>query len=248
MLHDPITGRFLFSPETEGGNADAGGNSGEGADGKPNPKPAGEKTFTQAEVDELIKSRLDRAKAKFSDYDTVKSRLTELEREAQTRQQQDLEAKGKYEEALQHTEKRYKTELEKLAADREQWQQRYEGLAIDNAVLVEAQKHNALDPQDVLALVRSHVKLGADGVPSFDDGKSIADGVKAFLDAKPHLVKASSRGGSGTNHQTGAPGVGDKPLSGMSPAEIRALGGRDIIARVGAQSGGLPWSRKGSEK
>lgn len=245
-----LSHRF-YAPEDagagSGGNADASGKSGQDKPGDGTGKETPEdKRFTQAEVEAIVKKRLER----YSDVPELRKKVGELEAREAELQRQDLESKGKYDEALQRTEQRYKTEIEKALAERESWQQRYENLAIDNAVLVEAQRNGALDPADVLALVKARIKLGADHVPSFDDGKSVADGVREFLAAKPHLVKPGSRGGSGTNHQTNGSGANAPAFSGrigdLTPEEVRRLGGRGIMERV-RQTDEHPWQGRRSQ-
>lgn len=64
----------------------------------PDQDPIPDQTFTQADVDRIVKERLERAKAKFADYDDLKARaakLEELERaqmDGEQRKAKDLQA------------------------------------------------------------------------------------------------------------------------------------------------------------
>lgn len=57
--------------------------------GTPEP-PAPEKTFTQADLDEIIKQRLARESSKYADYDEKAKRLADLEKEAEAQRQAGL--------------------------------------------------------------------------------------------------------------------------------------------------------------
>ena len=52
--------------------------------------PAPEKTFTQADLDEIIKQRLARESSKYADYDEKAKRLADLEKEAEAQRQAGL--------------------------------------------------------------------------------------------------------------------------------------------------------------
>lgn len=86
------------------------GNDGGGTGGAPQGtnndgqgQGAGDRTFTQADVDRIVADRLAREKGKFADYDDVKAKAAQYD-EYQASQQTDLEKlQGQYEELLGKT-------------------------------------------------------------------------------------------------------------------------------------------------
>jgi hypothetical protein len=65
---------------------------------QPEPEPKSDKTFTQAELNDIIADRLDRQAKKYADYDELKTKLTALEqaeedrKKAQMSEQERLQA------------------------------------------------------------------------------------------------------------------------------------------------------------
>lgn len=84
--------------------------------GSENPEPpAPEKTFTQAELDEVLKQRLARESAKYADYDEKAKRLVELEKEAEKQRQAGLSEAERLKELAETKEKEARTLADKLA-------------------------------------------------------------------------------------------------------------------------------------
>ncbi len=52
------------------------------AEQNPTPEGQGERTFTQAEVDEIVRTRLDREKKKYGDYDSLKQEIADMKKAA----------------------------------------------------------------------------------------------------------------------------------------------------------------------
>jgi len=155
-----------------------------GADDKDKDK---ERTFSQADVDRIIKERLTREQTRFADYDDLKKAAEELtklkekdlsEQELLTKRiaeleqaQADWDAQGKARE-LEINEKLLRAEVRVLAATM-----------------------NFIDPEEAWMLANlADVTFG-------DDGK--IEGVKkpleALAKAKPHLIQAAGGGGSPPN-------------------------------------------------
>lgn len=229
-----------------------GAGSGDGS-GKPGagtaPDAAGDKKFTQAEVDAAIEARIARERGKYADYDDVKKKAAELEKLNNDRAVSDAAGAKKFEEALDLTKKQHTVEIEKLTTELKTVQGRFESLAIDNVMLQEATKLNAINPAQVVKLQRENVKLGADGNASFVDGKTIADGLKAFLAENAHLVKAGVTGGGSGAANNGAGGGGAvstaKSIADFKTVEeYRAAGGAEFVRSVAGARSGHPWERK----
>lgn len=93
---------FALSRHDEGAEGAPSGSEGgtEGGDGKPADKPAA--TFTQDQLDAIIKDRLGRQKAQFADYDDVKAKaakLDEIESASKSELEREREARTRAEEA-----------------------------------------------------------------------------------------------------------------------------------------------------
>lgn len=84
--------------------------------------PAPEKTFTQAELEEVLKQRLAREATKYKDYDEKAKRLAELEKEAEKQRQAGLSEAERLKELAEMKEAEAQTLADKLA----QLEQSYE--------------------------------------------------------------------------------------------------------------------------
>ena len=174
---------------------------------------APEVTFTQQQLDNIIKQRLDAEKKK-------SERLLEEQRkkdEEALKQKQIEEAKTKadLEKLMQEriAEKdseinRYKTEIKKER--------------IDNNILSVASQNKAISPSQVVALMKDKVRLTDDNRVEILDNNSnvrynpkgelltIEESVKEFLDANPHFRQGSL---SGTGSQSAIEGKTVKPFN-----------------------------------
>ncbi|MFL1672191.1 phage scaffolding protein [Paenibacillus dendritiformis] len=144
------------------------------------PTPEPEKTFTQAELDDIVAKRLERERKKYGDYEDLKSKLTEYEREREEKQRAEM------------TEiERFKSDLEKEQAAKQSLESELTTLResvkqerIRNAFITAAQAANIAYIDDAWALTdRSGVSVG-------DDGNIVGiDAVIASLvETKPFLV------------------------------------------------------------
>ena len=183
-------------------------------------------TFNQEDVDRIVKQRLEAEKSKH--------------------QRQIDEVKKQEEEALkakQVQEAKSKSELEKLMRERIaekdteilNYKQAIKKERIDNSVLSVASKMNAINPQQVVDLLKSDIKLNDDNRIEILDNNSnirynekgelltIEQRVKEFLDANPHFSQGSK---SGTGSQSSIEGKTVKPFKisdlDMSKPEDRA--------------------------
>lgn len=151
----------------------------------PTPEPA--KTLTQDEVDRIIQERVARERAKYADYDDLKAKAEKAD-ELEAEGQSELEkARSAAEKAAQG-----QTAAEQKATEALQQAQETVRRA---AVVMEAAKAGAVDPEDV------HALLSARGFAFTKDDKKLEvtigdDGqvtgaeevVNAFLEEKPNLV------------------------------------------------------------
>ncbi len=172
-----------------------------------------EQTFTQDQLDNIIKTRLEAEKTK-------------------AQKMLDEEAKKKEEllKEQQLKEAKSKAEIEKIMQDRlsekEQELNRYKDQIrkekVDNSILSIANKEQSINAQQVVSLFKSEIKYNDDGRIEIVDNNSnvrynakgelltIEDRVKEFLDANPHF-RQGSKSGSGSQSSIGGNTV--KPFS-----------------------------------
>ena len=156
--------------------------------------------FTQEDMDRVVQERLGREKTKYVDYDDLKKFKDEHAKNEDVQKQKDLESSKNYEELKKGwTEKEAnfnKALIEKDAA--------FNSLRIDNALGAEVAAQNAYP--EAKEVLKTLVTLSDDGTPQMEGkdqvGNKVAialtEGVKKFLEERPHLVKASGSGGGGT--------------------------------------------------
>ena len=187
---------------------------------------AKEMTFTQAQLDNIIKSRLDAEQKKHQRLlDDAKKQEADVLKEKEVKE---AKSKAELEKLMQQriSEKnteilKYKTEIKKER--------------IDNSIMSVASKNNAINPSQVVSLLKDSIKLNDDGRVEILDNNSnirynekgnlltIEEKVKEFLQANPHF---SVSGKSGTGSQSSVEGKTVKPFNiqdiDMSKPEDRA--------------------------
>lgn len=95
---------------------------------------------------------------------------------------------------------------EQLTAERSK---RHESM-IKSALLSELTAQNAVEPATLIDMFRSSVKVGEDDTLTFgDDGKTVKDGVSAWLQAHPAFVSNKQKAGAGGGRHD-SDGTGDK--------------------------------------
>ena len=159
-------------------------------------------TFTQEQLDNIIKSRLEAEQRKYE------KKLQEEEK-----QKADLLKQKELEEA------KTKADIEKIMQDRikekEQELSKYKNEIrkekVDNSILSVASNNNAINPSQVVSLIKDEIKYTDDGRIEVVDNHSnirynskgelftIEDRVKEFLDANPHFRKGSLAGTGSTS-------------------------------------------------
>jgi hypothetical protein len=170
-------------------------------------------TFTQEQLDNILKSRLEAEQRKYQ----KKLQEEENQRQEILKQKQLQEAKTKadlekiMQERLQEKDQevlRYKTQIKKEK--------------VDNSILSIASSNNAINPSQVVALLKEEVKYNDDGRIEVVDNHSnvrynskgelltLEDRVKEFLDSNPHFRKGSV---SGSGSQSAIGGKTVKPFN-----------------------------------
>ena len=186
---------------------------------------AKEMTFTQEQLDNIIKSRLESEKAKHQrQLDEVKKQQEDV---AKKKQIQDAKTKADLEKLMQEriAEKeqeinKYKNEIKKER--------------VDNTILSVASRNKAISPSQVVSLLKNQVRLTYyNKVEVLDNNGNIRynqkgelltveEQVKEFIDANPHFRQGSL---AGTGSQSSVEGKAVKPFNisdlDMSKAEDR---------------------------
>ena len=169
--------------------------------------------FTQEQLDNIIKARLEAEQRKYE-----KKLQEEEKQKAEILKQKQLE------------EAKTKQDLEKIMQDRlsekEQELNRYKNQIkkekVDNSILSVASSNKAISPAQVVALLKDEVKYNDDGRIEIVDNNSnvrynskgelltIEDRVKEFLDSNPHFRQGSL---SGSGSQSAIGGKTVKPFN-----------------------------------
>ncbi len=181
--------------------------------------------FTQEQVDKIIQTRLGAEKTK------QEKALAELQKQDEERKKEqeikDAKTKSDLEKLMQ----------ERIAtkdADIQRLQNSIKKEKIDNSVLSIASKHKAINPAQVVELVKNQVRLSDDNrIEILDNNNNIRyntkgelftieDRVVEFLDANPHFRQGSL---AGSGSQSALEGKTVKPFNiqdlDMSKAEDR---------------------------
>tara|TARA_B100000902_G_scaffold102414_2_gene104849 strand:+ start:5717 stop:6412 length:696 start_codon:yes stop_codon:yes gene_type:complete len=168
-----------------------------------------EQTLTQDDVNRIVAERVARERAKFEKkYSNVDlDHYNNLVGQEEARKQEELEKRGEYEKLL-------KDQAEKFSGKIQQYETELHSIKIDGALLNEASANKAVNPQQVVQLLKGQVKLNeagavdvvdANGQVRYDDkGEPIkvSSLVNEFLTANPHFVSAGPSG-SGTGQGVG---------------------------------------------
>jgi hypothetical protein len=175
------------------------------------------KQFSQAELDRVVADRIARERRKFEKrYEGIDPEYyNELSQKAEKEKQDKLKAKGEFEQIL-------KQQAEKSQAQISQLMDQVKTIKVDGALLDTASKYKAVNPGQVVKLVKEQVRMNEAGdveivdpktgqVKYKDDGNhyTIDDLTKEFLTANPHFVEATPAG-SGTTSKIGDAGGGEK--------------------------------------
>ena len=199
-----------------------------------------EKTFSQTELDRIVADRVSREQRKFekqlSGIDITEARQLLQDKEAANIERQ--KERGDFESVLKST-------VEKKDQEIQAYKSKLQTTLVDGALLSAASSNNAVDPNQVSALLRNNLRLAEDGsvevldsngTPRYNDsGNLLSTGelVAEFLTANPHHVRASL-GGSGSQGNAG--GSTQKPLSVADMVDNWNDGGKEAFAAMKKKS------------
>jgi len=185
-----------------------------------------QQTFTQDQLDNIIKARLESEKNKHTKHlEEIKQKEVEALKEKEVKE---AKSKAELEKLMQQRIAEKDTEILK-------YKNQIKKERIDNSIMAVASKNNAINPSQVVSLLKDAIKLNDDGRVEILDNNSnirynekgnlltIEEKVKEFLQANPHF---SVSGKSGTGSQSSVEGKTVKPFNiqdiDMSKPEDRA--------------------------
>jgi hypothetical protein len=172
-----------------------------------------QQTFTQEQLDNIIKTRLE-----------AEQRKTQKILEAEASQKSELLKEQQLKEA------KSKADIEKIMQDRlsekdieiNKYKDQMKKEKVDNSILSIANEHKAINAGQVVSLIKNEIKYNDDGRIEILDNNSnvrynsqgelltIQDKVKEFLDANPHFRQGSL---SGSGSQSAIGGKTVKPFN-----------------------------------
>ena len=190
------------------------------------------KSFTQEDIDSIVKERLDRERKKFAKQfegiDVEKYReLTAKEESIRLEQEK---KQGNFEKVLQETVGKKDQTIKQL-------QDQLQSIKVDGSLLNAASSRRAVNPQQVVRLLKDQIRLSDGGdVEIVDDNggarysesgslMTVDDLVNEFLTTNPHFVSAGPSGsgsGGGVGKSTGATGKIDITKLNMNDPKDRA--------------------------
>ena len=172
-----------------------------------------QQTFTQEQLDNIIKSRLEAEKNKYEKkLQEEESQKAELLKEQQLKE---AKSKSDIEKIMQDRLSEKDSELQKV-------KDQIKKEKVDNSILSIANKEKSINAQQVVALLKNEVKYNDDGRIEVVDNNSnvrynsngelltIEDRVKEFLDSNPHFRQGSL---SGSGSQSAIGGKTVKPFN-----------------------------------
>jgi hypothetical protein len=199
-----------------------------------------EKTYTSAQVENIVLGRLAQQNRKFEakigdiDLDQAKQVLKERD-EANLQAQKE---RGEFESILKETVSKKDQEINAYKTKLHQ-------TLVDGALLSAASSNNAVNPDQVSTLLKNQVRLSDDGTVEVLDNNSVAryndkgdllsvnEAVSEFLTANPHFVRAT-QGGSGSMGNAG--GSTQKPPTVAEMNENWTTWGKDAYAKLQASN------------
>jgi hypothetical protein len=178
----PETGAPTSTPASNPADPSPGSTADPGSASSPEPQ----ETFTQEQVATLLRSERAKAAARYQDYDQVKQRLADLEAAGQTElekaQTKAKEAEGRASAAI-------------IERNR---------LIVRSALVSEAARAGAVDPEIVVALLEPEIKVDAAGQLE-GDMKAL---VTKLLEDRPFLRNGQPGHGSADGGAHGRPPAG----------------------------------------
>ena len=201
------------------------------------------KTFTQDQLNNIIESRIMAERRKYE----KKIQEEEQQKSELLKQKQLEEAKSK-----QELEKIMQERLAEKDKELERFRSEIKKEKVDNSILSVASQNKAINPEQVVSLLKSEINLADDGRTEIVDnnGKirynakgqplTIEERVKEFLDSNPHFRQGSL---SGTGSQSAIGGNSQKPRT-IGDLDLNNPSDRKVYAEMRKAKGGFKLNPK----
>jgi len=153
----------------------------------------------QPKIDGIVQTRLSQQARQFEGYEELKKFKTEHETQAANDEKKKLEDQGKYDEALKAVNIKV-DDLNNVILTKDNT---INAMMIGSALTTEIIAQGGY-LEETLAMLKASAEL-KDGVVTIkskdangiDQSFSVTDGVKSFLEKRPHLIKANANAGGG---------------------------------------------------
>ena len=187
--------------------------------------------FTQEDVDRIVKERLTRERSKIlKQYEGIDvERYKELTAKEDQLKLEQEKARGNFEKVLQETVSKKDSAIQQL-------QRELQAIKVDGSLLSAASGRKAINPQQVVRLLKDNIRLTATGEVEVVDEQgnvryteagsamSAEDLVNEFLNTNPHFVSAGPSGsGSQSSIAQNKLGVIDPAKLNMNDPKDRAI-------------------------
>ena len=201
------------------------------------------KTFTQDQLNNIIESRIMAERRKYE----KKIQEEEQQKSELLKQKQLEEAKSK-----QELEKIMQERLAEKDQELERFRSEIKKEKVDNSILSVASQNKAINPEQVVSLLKSEINLADDGRTEIVDNNgnirynakgqplTIEERVKEFLDSNPHFRQGSL---SGTGSQSAIGGNSQKPRT-IGDLDLNNPSDRKVYAEMRKAKGGFKLNPK----
>ena len=202
-----------------------------------------EKTFTQEQLNNIIESRIMAERRKYE----KKIQEEENQKSELLKQKQLEEAKSK-----QELEKIMQQRIAEKDAEIKRFRDEIKKEKVDKSILSVASVNKAINPEQVVSLLKSEIQLTDDGRTEILDNNgnprynskgqplTIEERVKEFLDSNPHFRQGSL---SGTGSQSAIGGNSQKPRT-IGDLDLNNPADRKVYAEMRKARGGFKLNPK----
>jgi len=201
------------------------------------------KTFTQDQLNTIIESRIMAERRKYE----KKIQEEEQQKSELIKQKQLEEAKSK-----QELEKIMQERLAEKDQELQRFRDEIKKEKVDKSILSVASVNKAINPEQVVSLLKSEIQLADDGRTEIVDNNgnirynskgqplTIEERVKEFLDSNPHFRQGSL---SGTGSQSAIGGNSQKPRT-IGDLDLNNPADRKVYAEMRKARGGFKLNPK----
>ena len=201
------------------------------------------KTFTQDQLNTIIESRIMAERRKYE----KKIQEEEQQKSELIKQKQLEEAKSK-----QELEKIMQERLAEKDQELNRFRDEIKKEKVDKSILSVASVNKAINPEQVVSLLKSEIQLADDGRTEIVDNNgnirynskgqplTIEERVKEFLDSNPHFRQGSL---SGTGSQSAIGGNSQKPRT-IGDLDLNNPSDRKVYAEMRKARGGFKLNPK----